>query len=254
MKEILALQKKFKNHLYKEIDEEILQSLPYSKQEALARLNIYRNNVFGNFSSVLEGIFEVVKMLVGEKYFSQLCDSYHQKYFSKSGNLDNYGDDFPRFLTQEKSQHKLAFLPDLASLELLIHKSYFADTNDIFPLEKFKKLSQKKFFDLKFSLHPSCFVISSKFAIFSIWKDNIENKGRKKIDATKPEFVLIERILGKVNIHIITKEEFFFLKNINKKTLYKTYEEITKNSAKECDIGTLVNKFITNGVITNFKL
>lgn len=254
MKEILALQKKFKNHLYKEIDKEILQALPYSKREALARLNIYRNNVFGNFNSVLEGIFEVVKMLVGEKYFSQLCDSYNQKYFSRSGNLDNYGKDFPQFLTQKRSQHKLTFLPDLAKLELLVHKAYFADLAEAFPLDKFKKLPQKKFFNLKFSLHPSCFIISSKFAIFSIWKDNIENKGRKKIDATNPEFILVERISGKVNIHHLAKEEFIFLKNISKKTLFKTYEEITKNSAKEYDIGMLVNKFIANGVITNFKL
>jgi hypothetical protein len=97
-------------------------------------------------------------------------------------------------------------------------------------------------------------VISSKFPIFSIWKDNIENGGKKKIPLKNSEFALVERLSGKVTIHKITEEEFLFLKNISKKTLYKTYEEITKITKKECDIGGLVNRFIGSGVITNFKL
>jgi len=253
MKEILALQKDFKNHLYQKSSEKIIAALPYSKQESLARLNIYRNNVFGNFNSVLQSIYEVVERLVGEEYFAQICNSYNQKYFSKGGNLDNFGNDFAKFLSQEKANHKLMFLPDLARLELCYHKSYFADIAPQFPLEKFQKLSQKKFFNLQFSLHPSCFLLSSKFAIFSIWKSNIEKKSSKKINAAQPEFTMVERVSNRVNIHKINQEEFLFLKNISKKTLFKTYEEIVKITGKEFDIGALVNKFISNGVIINFK-
>lgn len=253
MKEILALQKDFKNHLYQKSDEKIITTLPYSKQESLARLNIYRNNVFGNFNSVLQSIYEVVEKLVGKEYFAQICTLYHKKYFSKSGNLDNYGNNFAKFLREEKSNHKLAFLPDLARLELFYHKSYFADIATQFPLEKFQKLSQKKFFHLQFQLHPSCFLFSSKFAVFSIWKNNIEKKSSKKIDAAQAEFIMIERVSTRVNIHKISREEFLFLKNISKKTLFKTYEEIVKISGAEFDIGALVNKFITKGIIINFK-
>lgn len=253
MKEILALQKDFKNHLYQKNHEKIIATLPYSKQEALARLNIYRNNVFGNFNGVLQSIYEVVEKLVGKEYFAQICALYHQKYFSKSGNLDNYGNDFAKFLKEEKTNHKIAFLPDLARLELCYHKSYFADIAPQFPLEKFQKLSQKKFFNLQFQLHPSCFLLTSKFAVFSIWKSNIEKKSSKKIDAAQPEFAMVERASTRVNIHKISQEEFLFLKNISKKTLFKTYEEIVKITGVEFDIGALVNKFITNGIIINFK-
>lgn len=253
MKEILTLQTEFKNHLYQKNDEKITAALPYSRQESLARLNIYRNNVFGNFNSVLRSIYEVVEKLVGEKYFAQICNSYNQKFFSKSGNLDNFGIDFAKFLEQEKSNHNLAFLPDLARLELFYHKAYFADISEKFPLIKFKKLPQKKFFHLQFQLHPSCFLISSKFAIFSIWKNNVGKKSSKKINALNPEFAMVERVFEKVNIHKITVEEFLFLKNISKKTLFETYEKIVKITGKEFDIGALVNKFISSGIIINFK-
>jgi hypothetical protein len=253
MKEILALQKDFKDHLYQKSAQKIIAALPYSKQESLARLNIYRNNVFGNFNGVLQSIYEVVEKLVGSEYFAQICGAYNQKYFSKSGNLDNFGNDFAKFLESKKAHHKLAFLADLARLELCYHKSYFADISEKFPLEKFQKLSQKKFFDLKFQLHPSCFLLASKFAVFSIWKNNVEKKSSKKINAAQPEFVVIERVLNRVNIHKISQEEFLFLKNISKKTLFETYEKIVKITGAEFDIGALVNKFITNGIIINFK-
>ena len=257
MKEILALQNNFKDHIYQKSDLEILNNLPYSKEEALARLNIYRNNVLGNYDSVLESIFEVVLQLVGEKYFSQLCDSYNQEFHSKSGNLDNFGDEFPRFLKKIKSQHKLEFLPDLAKLELLFHKAYFANSSAIFDLQKFKTIKEDDFFNLKFDLHPSCSIFASKFAVFSIWKNNVENK-KEKIDAFNPEFALVERARGMVNIHNINQEEFLFLKNISsskpKKNLFQTYEKISQTTNKECDIGQMVNKFIASGVITNFKI
>jgi hypothetical protein len=253
MKEILSLQQQFKTHLYKKNDEKILSMLPYSRTESLARLNIYRNNVFGNFSSVLSSIFEVVEKLVGAEYFEQLCDSYNQKFYSKSGNLDNYGDNFPAFLTKEKNKHKLVFLPDVAKLELLYHKSYFADGAPVFDLKKFKKLPQEKFFDLHFTLHPSCFLITSKFPIFSIWQDNIENGGKKKISLKNPESAMVERASQKVNIHKLDREEFLFLKNITQKTLFETYKEISRITKKECDIGQILNKFITSGIITNFN-
>jgi len=254
MSDILKLQRNFKKHLYRQTDDKIIAALPYSKQEALERLNIYRNNVFGNFNSVLSSIFEVVKMLVGEKYFEQLCDEYNQKHFSRSGNLDNYGDAFPHFLEKLKNKHKLAFLPDVARLELLYHKAYYCADAKIFDLKKFQKIAPQDFSNLKFELHPSCFLMASEFPVFSIWKDNIENGGRKKISLNKAEFVLVERAHGKVEIHNLSKEEFIFLANLGRKKLYNIYKEILRQTKKTCDIGALLNKFISLGIISNFKI
>lgn len=253
MSDILTLQRHFKNHLYKKSNEKLLDSLPYSKLEALARLNIYRNNVFGNFNSVLSSIFVAVKKLVGAKYFAQLCEEYNQKHHSKSGNLDNYGNLFPQFLSKIKNKHKLAFLSDVARLELLYHQSYFSADAKIFDIEKFKKISPENLADLKFDLHPSCFILASKFPIFSIWKDNIEKKGRKKISLNSPEFSLIYRASNIVQIQKLSEAEFLFLKNISDKKLFETYKKIIRTTKTECDIGMILNKFISAGIITNFK-
>lgn len=253
MSDILKIQRDFQKHLYQKSNQKIIAELPYSRLESLARLNIYRNNVFGNFNSVLSSIFEAVKKLVGEEYFEFLCDEYNQNHFSKNGNLDNYGEEFPQFLATIKTKHKLALLPDLARLELLYHKSYYAADAENFDLETFKKISPENFENLTFELHPSCFLIASKFPIYSIWNNSVNGENKKVSLLKKAEFAMVERTSQKLQIHKIDEKEFFFLQNINKKTLFKTYKLISKKTKNDCNIGALLNKFITNGIIIKFN-
>ena len=237
------LQNNFAKHIFNRKAIAITSSLPYSNQEALARLNIYRNNVFGNFYSVLSSIYAVVKKIVGEKKFKKFVEEYQNKYHSTNGNLDNYGDKFPLFLKKQEP----GFLSDLAQLELYYHQCYFAREVENFDIKKFQKLAPEKFFDLKFELHPSCFLMKSEFAIFSIWK----KEAKKNIKINKPEFALIERVYDSCQIHKLSEVEFIFLDNLTKKkTLYFIYQKISKLAKEEFDIGQIMNRFIANKVIS----
>jgi hypothetical protein len=253
---LATLQREFSSHLLKENDLDILKSLPYSQQESLARLNIYRNNVMGNFESVLSSIFEVVKKIVGDKYFDQLVREYILLYPSTSGNLDYYGDSFPKFIKQKTKEHKLLYLEDISELELLYHKSYFAkDAKKTFDIERFQKISPERYKDLSFEIHPSCYLFSSKFPIFSIWKNNIEDLQKKITISDNGEYVLIERADNSSSITKLSEEEFLFLSYIKAKNkLYETYQKIYRKTKKELDIGSLLNKFISSGIFINFKI
>jgi hypothetical protein len=241
MKNLLKLQEEFANHLYQKSDKKILQKLPYEPAEALARLNIYRNNVFGNFESVLSSIFVVTKKILGEKNFDDLVKRFCQKNFSESGNLDEYGLNFPQFLKRQKP----TWLKDLAQLELLRHQSYFlAETEKEFDVKNFKKLSPEKFSELIFTLDSGCILFSSKFSICSIWQ-----KKQKIKQPLKPEFALVFNY----NISKISEEEFLFLSLIKDgKKLFKIYKTIVRKTKKEVDIGKLLNRFISNGIIKNY--
>ncbi len=244
-KNIAILQRQFSAHIFNRGDEKITDFLPYSNQESLARLNIYRNNVFGNFFSVLSMIFPAVKKNIGDKKFKKFVEDYQINHPSKNGNLDQYGDEFPIFLKKQK----LAFLSDLAQLELFYHNCYFAKNVKDFDIENFKKLAPEKLFNLKFNLHPSCFLMESKFAIFSALK----NDSKKSSPLKNPEFILIERVLDKCQIHKLTWMEFEFLNNLFKgKNLYQIYQKITKTTKTEFDIGKMLNKFITSRIIAEY--
>jgi hypothetical protein len=241
MKELLKLQKDFYSHLFDKKKSKIIDNFSHSKLESLARLDIYRNNVFGNFNSVLESIFPVSKKILGEKKFRELLEKYCLKFPSKSGNLDEFGLEFPLFLKSYKS----LYLKDLAQLELLLHHSFFSKKIiNKFDIKKFQKLPQEKFFDLTFFIHPNCKLFSSKFSIFSIWKKEQEVKNLKEA-----EFVLI----FEKNILKISEEEFLFLSLIQKqKKLYEIYKKLYQKNQKEVDIGKFIQRFIANGIIIKY--
>lgn len=238
------LQKQFAIHLYKPKQEKIFSEIRLDKVLPKNRLQIYRNNVFGNFDSVLEMIYPTVKDLLGKEQFQELCSQYHQKHHSKSGNLDEYGKYFAKFI----KKHKMPYLSDIAGLEWLYHLAYFSKDIEKFAIEKFQKLKEKDLFKVKFKLHPSAYLFTSKYPIYSIWKNKKANL------KTKKEFILIERAILKTGIHNLLEPEFLFLKHIkNGKNLYQIYQNLEKKFVG-FDIGSLINKFISNGTIASYEL
>jgi hypothetical protein len=232
------LQKNFANHIFTKADKKILSQVSYSKKEALERLNIYRSNVLGNFESVLNSIFPVTKKIIGATKFEELSQKYYRKFPSKSGDLNEYGKEFPQLL---KSQEPL-YLKDLSQLELFYHQAFFAKKTQEFDLKSFKKISPKNFSNIIFAIDPAATLFVSKFAIFSIWKSEKKIKNFTKAEST---LICADKILR------LNEEELIFLSEIQKqKKLYQIYKIICKKTKKENDIGKLINHFIANGVIT----
>ncbi len=247
---LLNLQQDFVAHLYDDKKLKIIKSLlPYSKPEALGRLNIYRNNVFGNFSTVLSSIFTVTKKILGDKKFFSFAEEYIKSYPSNSGNLDEYGEFFPEFLKKNIKKHKLNYLSDLATLEIAHYKTFFAEKiKDEFPLREFKKISPENFPNLTFTLHPSCVLFSSKFPICSIWHKE------KKSSSKKAEFIMVANAV-KPLVEPLSEIEFLFLIEIGEgKKLYQAYQKICKKIKKEVDIGKILNHFIANRIIVGFEI
>ncbi len=243
MSNLLKIQQDFCRHIYKKSDRKVLKQTIYSDAEALERFNIYRNNILGSFESVLSSIFPITKKIIGDKEFDKLTQKFCQKFYSKSGDLNEFGIEFPQFL----KSHETKYLKDLAQLELFYHQSYFAKkSEEKFDLKKFKKLQPESFSKVKFTLNSSSVLFNSKFAIISIWQK--ERKIRKFSEA---QFAVIHSN----KIFPLNETEFLFLSLISKKkSLFKIYEEIYKKSKKDIDIGTLINRFVSDGTIVKFDL
>ena len=81
MTDLLKIQQEFFQHIYKKSDRKILNKTQHSAIESLARLNVYRNNVLGNFESVLSSTFSVTKKIIGKKKFDEIVQKYclHQE-------------------------------------------------------------------------------------------------------------------------------------------------------------------------------
>ncbi len=239
---LLSIQRDFAKHLQTDSDQNILREVSYSKTEALARLNIYRNNVYGGFESVLSSIFPITKNIIGDEKFDSLLKKYCERFPSKSGDLNQFGDNFPKFLTRQEP----SFLKDLAQVELLHHKAYFlAKSDKKFNIKKLQELPKENFYNLTFSLNNSHTLFASKFAIFSIWK---KKSSIKKYQKTQHLLIKSDDIL------LLKEVEFAFLSLLLKRWgLFDIYAKLCKDFNKSVDIGELLQKFISNKTIVNYE-
>jgi hypothetical protein len=150
---------------------------------AAARIDIYRNNVLGNYRKALAATFPVVRRLVGAAFFNATVDAYVRAHPSTRGDVNRYGSDLARFLAAYEPARTLAYLPDVARLEWAIDQSAIAADAPPFDLAALAALPEDAHACLRFVLHPSVQLVESHYPILHIWRVNqADYEGSAKVD------------------------------------------------------------------------
>ena len=139
---------------------------------AEVRLGIYRNNVFHSLIDALKELYPVVQRLVGEEFFRATAREYIHRNPPKSPALVNLGGDFAEFLAQFPPTLEMAYLSDVARLELAWHEAYHAPDAVSLTAADLQGISADSFADLRLSLHPSRRFVRSAFPVDRIWEVN----------------------------------------------------------------------------------
>jgi Putative DNA-binding domain len=87
------------------------------------RLDIYRNNIFTSLIDVLLGHFPAVCRVVDARFFQYAADAFIRAHPPREAVLSTYGAEFADFLAGFPPCRDLPYLPDLARLEWLLHRS-----------------------------------------------------------------------------------------------------------------------------------
>jgi hypothetical protein len=136
------------------------------------RLSVYRNNMHHNYREALRAVYPVVERLVGERFFDYAADRYMRLFPSVSGDIHGFGNHFPQFLSEFPPAAQLAYLPDVARLEWMMHEVFHASDHAPLELGRLQKMPQTQHAALKFVLHPACRLLSSPYPLHTIWKMN----------------------------------------------------------------------------------
>ncbi len=81
------------------------------------RLAIYGNAYFSRLEEALESDYEILKQLLGEDVFSEVCMAYTHKYPSHYYSLRWFGRDFPAFLGYQPDSGEHHWPAEMAQLE-----------------------------------------------------------------------------------------------------------------------------------------
>ena len=142
------------------------------KLPSTRRIEIYRHNVFSNLRGVLSDVFPVVERIVGDAFFRHAADQFIRETPSRSGDLNQFGREWPAFLANYTHAQSLTYLPDVARLEWAWHECFHAADAPPLDLRRLAAIDSGQHGALIFRLHPAVRLQSSTFPLLRIWQVN----------------------------------------------------------------------------------
>jgi hypothetical protein len=167
------------------------------------RLGIYRNTSIGTLITALRLAYPAIQRLVGADFFEGAAQEFMRETPPRSAWLDAYGEGFADFLERFPPAASLAYLPDVARLEVLVNRALHAPDADPLDLAQLACLDETDAGDPQFVPHPSIGLICLPFPADTIWHAVLteDDAALKAIDlAEGPVWLLIERRTSGVEI------------------------------------------------------
>jgi uncharacterized protein len=179
----------------------------------VARLAVYRGNVYGNAGKALAGAYPVVRAIVGAEFFDGLAREYTRALPSRSGDLNAYGAQLADFVAAFPHTRDLPYLPDLARLEWLVHLAYYAEDAPAFDAGRLAALPPERQAALRPRLAPACALIESHWPLARIWEVHQPGfAGPIEVDLDSgPDGVLVHRPQWRAEVASLARGEFRFL-------------------------------------------
>ncbi len=168
------------------------------KLDANRRLEVYRYNVMHNLRGALADIFPVVNRIVGDAFFRHAADQFILATPSLSGDLNQFGREWPAFLAGYAHAADLPYLADVARLEWAWHECFHAADAAPFDLARLAAVDAGAHGGLVFRLHPAVRLLASAFPLLRIWQVNQDDfKGDQRIDwQQEGDALLVRRDAG----------------------------------------------------------
>jgi hypothetical protein len=171
-------------------------------------------------------------------------------------------------LADREEAAELAYLPDLAKLEWLVHQAHFAGDASPFDFFGLQAVDPAMQGALCFLLHPSCAVLQSEFPIAQIWRANqyvdVETSNdhgdARSInwDAVPERLLLWRQFTAQFEITVKLLDcdvgTYHFLRDLSDG---KAFEEAASNALAldaGLDLQALLLDKVSAGVIVGFRL
>ncbi len=138
------------------------------------RLDIYRNAFASALTTALRLSYPAVHRIVGGEFFEGAARVFIETSPPSSACLDDYGDQFPGFLSRFEPASSLAYLPDVARLEWAVNRALHAP--DAVPLDarRLAALAEGERARVSFALHPSVSLLRMDHPADLIWRAVLE--------------------------------------------------------------------------------
>lgn len=192
----------------------LLDHLAGPADRATQGLAAYCNNVTGNWVNALRASYPVLVRLVGDAFFSAAARRYAAAGRSVSGNLDDYGADFPAWLATDPPAAELPYLADVGRLEWAVQSAYQATDEvalDPAALAALGRLAADDLAALRLRVAAAAQLIASPFPVADIWRAHQQDPVPAVPFPPGPHFALVTRDEHGIAVRPIDGALFTFL-------------------------------------------
>lgn len=166
------------------------------------RFAVYRNNVYVGLTTALGQRFPVTKRLVGSEFFAGMARTYAADHKPATPLIIHYGDDFPDFIAAFPPAASLAYLPDVARIEVAWTRAYHAADRLPLDVAKIAAVPPERIAEMSLVPHPSAWLVRSDFPAGTIWS---AHQGEAVVPVTewRAEAVLVVRPAMHVEVRVL---------------------------------------------------
>ena len=176
------------------------------------RLQVYRNNMQSALTAALRATYPVTERLVWEEFFTAAAFSYVAANPSHSGNIQDYGGAFSRFLEGFTPATSLPYLGDVAALEWRRLQTALAPPHVPMDLAALAAVPRELQPELHFRHQPAARAFCSRFPVLTIWEYCQDPAPEEDLHIGLPgECVLFARPDLDVYMRRLTAGEYAFL-------------------------------------------
>lgn len=167
------------------------------------RFSVYRNNVVVSLVEAIAATYPGVAALTGDEFFKAMARVYCLENPPKTAVLIDYGAGFPDFIEDFEPAQSLPYLADVARIEWAYTRAYHARDEAPIPITALNDIPPDDLAQVRFELHPSLQLVTSRYPAVSIWADCTDRAGNLTIDMTRGEEGLIIRPALVVDVRVL---------------------------------------------------
>lgn len=256
MSALRDLQQDFMTAVFSEEKVALARHLVGTASESAWRIDIYHNNAVSNLSSALESAYPVIVKLVGAEFFHYAAQEYISRYPSVSGDLHVFGEAFGAFLAAFPPAAQLPYLPDVARLEWLCHRAYFAADHTPLALDRLKQVAPEHYGRLQFRLNPACALFESAFPVDRIWQVNQDHyTGDQALDLSSgAATVMVKREMYRVVVSTLPRSEWCGLHALSTGHTFATACDAALQIDPNLDLGAALRRWVEEAILVDFSV